>query len=620
MKNRLEEYKCYVLLLLSFCCVATVNASNPFSQKLHSPSKEILLSVGSVNGKMEYEVSYKNTPILLSSQLVWKVDGKDLGNRLSTVNVKKGKTVKTSFHVMGNHAVAQSKYIPYTFEVSETDGDMYQMEFRLYDDGVAFRYVTEKGATVTVDDQTTFKFPHGNTCWLQPNARFYEDIYSAYEIGNLPKDIIAGPPATVKYPNGVYASITEGGLSNFGGMGLKVVAPDCFQSSLEGETRLSGKIATPWRVVMIGDLNSLVNNDIVFDVSEPLSPVFGGNTEWIKPGNCVWSWLAGYGVSLNNMKRFSDWAAELGIDYNLVDEGWSHWEDKEKGLDAWQMVKELVEYSHKKGVKIWLWKAYPDRKGVEGIQTSERRRRFFKKCQEFGIAGLKIDFFDKESQTITRYYEETLKDAAEFGLMINYHGSNKPTGLNRTYPNEVSRESIKGLEYGSTDVRQNVVTPFTRFLAGHADYTPLAFEKGRMGNSTEAHQIAMTAIFLSPLCCYGGRPQDYMTHPARELFLSIPTVWDETIVLRPSEIGKCVVMAKRKGKDWYVVAMTDEAMTVSLPLSFLGKGDYRTDLVSDVPDGDKKCSVSHAVYTRGNSLEIKMETGGGFLARLSLIK
>lgn len=620
MKNRIGKYRWGVLLLLSLVGVAHSYAVDSFSRKLYSPSKEILLSIGSVNGKMEYEVSYKNTPILLSSQFVWKVDGRELGYRLSAVNMKKGKTEKTSFSVMGNHAVAQSKYKPYTLEISDTSGDTYQMEFRLYDDGVAFRYVIENGTTVAVDDQTTFKFPQGNTCWLQPNARFYEDNYSAYDTGQLPKDIIAGPPVTVKYSNGIYASITEGGLANFGGMGLKVIAPDCFQSSLEGETRLSGKIATPWRVVMIGDLNSLVNNDIVFDVSEPLSPVFGGNTEWIKPGNCVWSWLAGYGVSLDNMKRFSDWAAELGIHYNLVDEGWSHWEDKEKGLDAWQMVKELVEYSRKNGVKIWLWKAYPDRKGIEGIQTSERRRRFFKKCQELGIAGLKIDFFDTESQTITRYYEETLKDAAEFGLMINFHGSNKPTGLNRTYPNEVSREAIKGLEYGSTDVRQNVVTPFTRFLVGHADYTPLAFEKGRMGNSTEAHQIAMTTIFLSPLCCYGGRPQDYMTHPARELFLSMPTVWDETIVLPPSEIGKCVVMAKRKGNDWYVAAMTDEAKNISLPLSFLSKGEYKTDLVFDSVDGDKKSSISHAVYTRGNTLKIKMETGGGFLARLSLIK
>lgn len=620
MKDKIEKCKRGILLLFAFVCAANNYADDSFSRELSSPSKEIRLHLECVDGKMVYRVSHKNTPILLPSQLVWTIDGKGLGNSVLSVNAKKGKTVKTSFPIMGNHAMAQSQYKMYTLDVSQNDGDTYQMEFRLYDNGVAFRYLIEKGTTVAVDDKTTFKFPQGNSCWLQPNARFYEDDYTAYKTGNLPKDLIAGPPVTVKYPNGIYALITEGGLANFGGMALKVIAPDCFQSSLEGETRLLGTIATPWRVIMVGDLNSIVNNDIVFDVSEPLSPAFAGGTEWIKPGNCVWSWLAGYGVSLNHMKRFTDWAAELGIDYNLVDEGWSHWEDKEKGLNAWQMVKELVEYSRDKGVKIWLWKAYPDRKGIEGIQTAERRRRFFKQCKEMGIAGLKIDFFDVESQTITRYYEETLKDAAEFGLMINFHGSNKPTGLNRTYPNEVSREGLKGLEYGSTNVKQDVVTPFTRFVAGHGDYTPLAFEKERMGNSTEAHQIAMTAIFLSPIRCYGGRPQDYVTHPAREIFLSIPTVWDETIVLQPSEIGKCVVMAKRKGKDWYVAAMTDEASNVSLPLSFLGKGEYKTNVVSDVPGGDQKCSISHAVYTRGNPLEIRMEAGGGFLARFSLIK
>ena len=289
-------------------------------------------------------------------------------------------------------------------------------------------------------------------------------------------------------------------------MGLEVISPNCFRSHLEGQTILEGHIATPWRILMIGNLNSLVNNDIITDVSDPLSPIFKNDISWIEPGNCVWSWLAGYSVSLENMKRFTDWGAELGIKYNLVDEGWSHWEDKEHGKDCWDMVAELVNYSKSKGVKILLWKAYPDRKGIEGIQTSERRRRFFQKCKDLGVAGLKIDFFDCESQTVTRYYEETLKEAAEFGLVINFHGSNKPTGLNRTYPNELNREGILGLEYGESSAQQNVLLPFTRYLAGHGDYTPLPLQREWMGGTSEAHQIATTALFTSPLRCYGGRP------------------------------------------------------------------------------------------------------------------
>lgn len=184
---------------------------------------------------------------------------------------------------------------------------------------------------------------------MQDNRQCYEGAYRHHHAGRLKQGAVAGPPVTVRYGNGLYSSITEGGLVNFGGLALTVTSPSIFKSTLAGETRPGGgDIATPWRVVMIGSLNDLVNNDIVTDVSAPLSPVFGGDLSWIKPGNCVWSWLAGYGVTYENMVRFTDWAAELGIEYQLVDEGWSHWEDKEHGKDCWQMVQDLIDYSAKK--------------------------------------------------------------------------------------------------------------------------------------------------------------------------------------------------------------------------------------------------------------------------------
>lgn len=587
---------------------------------LYSPSKDISIRIENINGQLSYGVYHKKEPILLTSRLLWSVNGEMLGNNVATTHIKKGKTTKSIYSILGNQCTVRNEYRTFQVNVFEDHKDLYKMEFRVYNNGIAFRYMIKAQDTVCIDDHTTFKLPQQSQCWLQSNPYFYENDYNHYMAGSLPDKMVAGPPVTIRYTSGVYASITEGGLVNFSGMGLKVIAPDCFESKLEGITNLSGEIATPWRIIMIGDLNSLVNNNIVTDVSEAQSPVFKSDLAWIKPGNCVWSWLAGYDVSLENMKLFTDWAAELGIPYNLVDEGWSHWSDKEKKMDSWQMVADLVAYSRKKGVKILLWKAYPDRKGIEGIQTPERRRRFFQKCKELGIAGLKIDFFDKESQNITRYYEETLKEAAEFGLIINYHGCNKPTGLSRTYPNELTREAIKGLEYGYTDANQNVITPYTRFLAGHSDYTPLTFTPGMMGETTEAHQIAMTAIFLSPLRCYGGRPEDYLAHSARDLFLSIPTVWDETVLLPPSEIGECVFMARRKEKDWYIAALTNKSVDqVKIPLTFLKSGQYKISSVTDVI-GKKVCKTSSGNCTNKDSLTIKMEQGGGFLARLCVVK
>lgn len=324
-------------------------------------------------------------------------------------------------------------------------GINYQIEFRIYDSGIAFRYMLIQEELTEIDDFTTFYLPDNCSCWIQDNIVSYEGKYKSFLSGELPLQTVAGPPITIKYPSGIYAAITEGGVTNFSGMGLSVISPNGFQSRLDGNTVLAGSIATPWRIIMTGTLTDLVNNDIISDVSAPLSPVFNGKTDWIKTGNCLWSWLTGYDVTFENMKKFVDWAKELHIPYVLVDEGWSHWKDKQKGLDSWQLIKKLCDYARKKGVKIIVWKSFPTRKGIEGIESPDLRYRFLSKCKEAGISGVKLDFFNSENQKITRYYEETLKEAAEIGLVVIFHGSNKPTGLERTYPNEISRESIRGM-------------------------------------------------------------------------------------------------------------------------------------------------------------------------------
>ena len=583
---------------------------------MKSPSGQVRAEVWTENGSLKYKIDHDGRPVLCPSALRWSVGSAVMGLQTEIVSVCKEKKVCSEYPFLGNHSTAHNVYTPYTLVLKEKNGRNYRVEFRLYDDGVAFRYLATTDCVSLIDDKTTFVLPVGTTCWMQHNINYYEASYKRYEAGKFADGLKAGPPVTVEYGKGLYASITEGGLVNFGGMALKTVSSNSLECLLSGRTFLTGRVATPWRVVMTGSLDDLVNNDIVTDVSEPLSPVFRGNIDWVKPGNCVWSWLAGYRVTLDNMKRFTDWAAELGIPYNLVDEGWSHWEDKANGRDCWQMVKELADYSAAKGVKLWLWKAYPDRRGIPGIQTAEKRRAFFKKCKDLGIAGLKIDFFDAETQTVTKFYADALRDAAEFGLMINFHGSNKPTGLSRTYPNELSREGIMGLEFGSSHAEQDVVTPFTRFLAGHADFTPMAFQPRRMGNTTEAHQIAVTAVFLSPLRCYGGRPEDYLKHPAREIFLSIPTVWDETHVLPGSEIGERVLLAKRNGSDWYIVGLGNKQVSnQEVRLDFLPKGmTYRMTAVSDRPDGI--CRITTGTADRSTRLNLSMNAGGGYLARL----
>lgn len=609
IKKTILAWIAYLFFGVLQFCPLTIFAQVAPQHSLQSPSNKVLLSVYVEQGTLSYKIDYMDSPAFLPSRLCWNVNGNLLGNKVEAYSLQ-------STGIAGGY-----RYM--ILALKEKRGMEYLLEMRVYDCGVAFRYKINGEENYKVRDCTTFCLPNDCMCWMQTNTKNYEGLYEAYRSGYLPRRKKAGPPVTIKYSlPGIYAAITEGGINDFAGMSLKVTSGNTFESETDGITCMKGSVATPWRVVMIGSLNDLVNNSIIHDVSAPLSPIFEGDTGWIQPGCCVWSWLAGYAVTLDNMKKFSDWASLLGIPYNLVDEGWSRWEDKKQGKDCWQLLKELVRYSASKGVKIFLWKAYPDRHGVEGIQTPERRARFFQQCREAGIAGIKIDFLDSESQAMNRYCVETLEDAARYRLMVVFHGCAKPSGLDKTYPNELTREAIYGLEYGCAHAEQDVLTPFTRFLAGPADYTPMAFQSNRLGNTTEAHQIAQTLLFTSPFRCYGGRPEDFLSHPARNLFLHIPVVWDETRVLPPSEIGSCVVMARRKGNEWYIAALTVKPIKFDIPLSILlgsREGVFKADIVADDAGGTQKCRVNHLEHITSNSIfTVQMSGGGGWVVRISI--
>jgi len=396
-------------------------------------------------------------------------------------------------------------------------------------------------------------------------------------------------------------------------------------ANLSGKTQRLANMETPWRIVEIGkDLNTLVNCDIIANVSPAYDKkIFpqGYNTGWIKPGRSVWSWLAKTkSVTFQNMKHFTDLAAALGFEYNLVDEGWGNWKDTVNGKDHWDMMKELVDYSAAKGVKIWVWKAYPDRKGIAGIKDAAQRKIFFKKCKDIGVVGLKVDFFDNESQEIIQFYQAALKDAAEYHLMMNFHGANKPTGETRTWPNEMTREAIRGMENRPPWAESNTILPFTRYLSGHADYTPVHFGD-RMGEITWAHHVASMIVFTSPFLCMGADPQNVLDNPCKEMIQSIPPVWDETIVLPQSKIGEVVLYARRKGTTWFVAAMgsNKEIQTEEVNLSFL-KGNYMLSTLKDDKNKQANALLENSKVTASSKMTIVLNADGGYVGRFEKIK
>ena len=581
------------------------------------------MSVNSLVGALSYQVSFRNKAVIEKSSLGFKTNFKEIGKNVQFLKIETY-NVNETYPWRGVHSLATNfcngaiisiteNNIPWTFEIN------------VFNEGVAFRYLfpVQKNDSV-IDDYTTFEIPSRSMIWSQNNIKSYEGKYKNQLIDDIKNGELAGPPVTIRLKNGIgYLSITEACLVDFAGMSLKSDGKNGYKVNLAGNVFVNENVKSPWRVIMIAsNLNKLVNNDIVHNLSpKPDQALFpkGFETEWIKPGRCVWSWLAvKREVKPENMKEFSKLASELGFEYNLVDEGWSDW--KEKGKNQWDLLRELVDYSKPLGVKIWVWKAYPDRKGIEGIKDSLKCCEFFNQCKAVGVAGIKIDFFNSEKQEVIDFYQQALREAANCHLMLDFHGANKPTGESRTFPNEMTREAIRGLENQPPWAENNTILPFTRFLAGPADFTPVHFGK-RIGETSWAHQIATAVIFTSPLLVYGADPKNMLENPFVEIIKSIPATWDETIVLPQSSIGKLAVFARRTGDTWFIAVINGTTVRqIKIKLSFLSNGEYIANIASDKKSEQQTANPKKLLVKKNGFLKINLNTAGGFVAQLSKIK
>ncbi len=609
------------LLLLFFTGTKSIAQQiKPITVK--SPDASIQFSLHTENGKLTYSVDFHRKKVIEQSSLGILVNGKDITENTSAGKVQQSKRMEDVYAVRGVHSRAWNKYTDAIIAFGR-----FKLQVRVFNDGVAFRYIiSNKDSAVVEKEYTSFAIPAGSIVWSQSNIKYYEGRYSKKLIDTVKTGELIGPPVTVELPgNAGYAAITEGGLTDFAGMSLIVNSGRIMQANLSGSTKKKGIIETPWRIIEIGkDLNTLVNCDVIANVSPKYNAVLfpnGYNTDWIKPGRSVWSWLAKpRSITLENMKHFTDLAAQLGFEYNLVDEGWGYWKDSLNKRDHWDMMKELVDYSATKGVKIWVWKAYPNRGGIPGIKDPADRKAFFRKCKDIGIVGLKVDFFDNEAQDIIQFYQAALHDAAEYKLMMNFHGANKPTGETRTWPNEMTREAIRGMENRAPWASSNTTLPFTRFLAGHADYTPVHFGD-RMGEVSWAHHVASMIVFTSPFLCVGADPQSILDNPCKEMIQSIPPIWDETIVLPQSKIGELVIYARRKGTTWFVAAMngTNEPKSISVDLSFL-KAEYSLSSVKDDKDKQANALLENSKVSADSKITITLNANGGYAARFEKVK
>jgi alpha-glucosidase len=306
------------------------------------------------------------------------------------------------------------------------------------------------------------------------------------------------------------------------------------------------------------------------------------------------------------MKEFSRQAAELGFEYNILEGFWSRWPD--------DSIKSLVDYSNKLGIGIIVWKHSKD------LRDESAREVFFKRLHDLGIAGIKIDFFDHEAKEVIDLYESIIKETAALKLSLIFHGANKPTGLDRTYPNIMIYEGVKGMEASKlTDRATHETTiPFTRMLAGPADYSVCHFGVRRQ-NTSWVHQAATAAIYSAPVVTYAANPGNILSNPCADMIRSLPPVWDETIVLPLSEIGEIAVYAQRNGTIWFLSVINGlQPRTVSIPLSFLGAGTYDSYILSDIKDNPAAADIKTGISSAKDHITVELGPGGGYMARFSL--
>ena len=546
---------------------------------ISSPSGVIKTIVFADSSKrLSYTVQYNGKTIVAPSALGITVNQKDLGQ-----DVEIGKPdfsiTEEKYPWKGVHAVAANHYREMIIPVrNESANFRYQLEIRVFDDGLAFRYIVPGEGVFTVGGEaSSWNIPKGSTLWYQENIFYYEGLYHESSLSKLGVRRM-GPPLTYQTPDSLYVSLTEAALYNYSGMSLQSdsngIIHAAFVNDPQGWT-IRDTIVTPWRVMIAGSgLNELVNADIIPDLN-PAPDSSLRNAKWIRPGRAVWSYFMHDNVTtLDLEKTYVDKAALLGFEYSVVDAGWeTSWPASLDSLQA------LVDYAKPKQVSIWVWKSYAS------LKDDSVRRHFFDTLHAIGIAGVKIDFIDTEGIAQVRFYENALKDAAADQLMIDFHGANKPTGYNRTHPNELTREGIYGQEWRTFNPQgpvNNAIIPFTRFLAGPGDYTPGVFNSKKAYGTSRAQQLALPIIYNSPLTCWPDDPEVYLTSPALPVIKSIPTIWDETLVLAPSRIGKLAVFARRKGSDWFIGIMNaGNEKRFMLPLGFLGKGKFRTDILQD---------------------------------------
>ncbi|UPK67348.1 glycoside hydrolase family 97 protein [Chitinophaga filiformis] len=510
---------------------------------------------------------------------------------------------------------------------------------RLYNDGVAFRYVFPDRDTLkhaVIDEQTTFVIPSGSRSWMQPFTGSYEDFYYSDKdsLPNKSQEEWGFPSLFSIAKDSVWMLISEADLSRFNAASrlhagkqagsFKVSDPYDVKASLSEQLFVSGNWSSPWRVMIIGHLEEIVASTLIEDVSTPNQL---SDTDFVKPGAVSWNyWAYNHGTKdYQRVVEYVDLAVKMKWPYTLFDWEWDQMGNGGNLADA-------VKYARSKGIKPLMW--YNSGKSgptpVARLNTHESRMKEFEWLNHLGIYGIKVDFFDDDKQHTIAYYLDILQDAATFKLMVDFHGATVPRGWSRTYPNLMTTEAVYGAEWynnGPTMTTKaawhNTVLPFTRNVVGGMDYTPVTFTNSQHPHiTTYAHELALAVAFESGLQHFADRPSGYLQLPlpAMKFLQEVPVAWDDTKLVNGYP-GERIVLARRSGSKWYVSGLngTDASQTLELTFKYLSPGKYTLTLISDGAT-DQAFKIENIAVTQAGKIKVKCLPRGGFTGYLQKVK
>lgn len=605
-------------------------------------------------GSLSYNVTKNGVSVVETSSLGFELEEENLSQMLTFEKIERREISLTYTNISGRHSEVQDECNEMVLSLNGLEFSL-DLTMRAYDDGYAFKYDIRKsdgseGTFTVLNENSFFTLPENSTTWIQPystntaglNCFSYEEAYVRRKSSSFSGKYISMPMLYQAGKSDVYSLITESGLIGSGYYGSFLKEPSEYEESgilqtvhspagiANPDNVVSYPFTSPWRVGITGTLEEVTESELVEKVyddveyykpddyetlSEEEKKIY--DYDWVEPGLTAWNWLLYTGTKPQNdfdlQREYVDLANQMGWTYTILDGGWN------SSLDV-TAFKEFIQYAHERNVKVLVWcNALSDfANGSQALLKSKLAT-----WKSYGVDGIKIDFFDGQNATnpkhqgedidTIKWYETIYQETAKLQMVVNCHGSNKPTGERRVYPNVINREGVRGNEFKSVDSNITVNSMFTRAIVGPSDFTPVVTPLSQ--GMTVGHQMALSVLYESGAPSMADYSATYAKEEFNEFYRSLPAAYDDMHYIG-GELDGYFIAARKKGNDWFIAGINAILeRDVEIDLSFLDEGSYTAAIYTDGADY-KTIVKSSKTLTRSDKENLSLKKNGGFVLHL----